>query len=340
MPPIIDTHCHLDLPAFADDIDAVIARATAAGVIGMLVPAIRPATWASCAALVERHAKAGMRLGIGVHPQIVPELVEGEIAVIDGERGRGARADSDGDRGRDDARADSEGEQPRRTSAFDIDAVAAWIAREAVAYRAIAIGECGLDGATADMPRQEALFRAHIRAARITALPLVIHVLRAHDLAPRVLREELEGDRPLRHAILSSPRTNEGTDEGDRPLRHAILSSPRTRDRIHGVLHSYSGGPDLVDVYRGLGMAFSFAGPVSYANARKPVEAARLIPDDLLLAETDAPDQAPEGHRSGRSEPAFVAAVITGLAAARGETAEEIAALTTANARRIFGSWE
>ena len=46
-------------------------------------------------------------------------------------------------------------------------------------------------------------------------------------------------------------------------------------------------------VYRDLGLAFSFAGPVTYPNARKPVAAARAIPDELLLAETDAPDQAP-----------------------------------------------
>ncbi len=293
---MIDTHCHLDMPAFAEDVDAVVGRATAAGVVGMLVPAIRPATWAACAALVERHAGAGLRLAIGVHPQIVPELAPDEI-------GRVSRDP-----------AGIEGELSRDG---DIDAIAAWIAREAIAYHAVAIGECGLDGATADMPRQEALFRAHIRAAWLTGLPLVIHVLRAHDRAPRILREELE-----------RARIHEEMPVG------GTQSMP-----VGGVLHSYSGGAELVDVYRELGMAFSFAGPVSYANARKPVEAARLIPEHLLLAETDAPDQAPEGHRGGRSEPAFVAAVIAGLAAARGTTAEEIGALTTANAQRIFGAW-
>lgn len=269
---MIDTHCHLDVPAFAEDVDAVIARATAAGVVGMLVPAIRPATWDACAALVDRYRAAGVRLAIGVHPQIVPELVAGELGAGNG----------------------------------DIDALAAWIAREAVARGAIAIGECGLDGGTADLPLQEALLRAHVRAARSTGLPLVIHVLRAHDLAPRILREEL----------------------------------PERASGCAGVLHSYSGGPDLVDVYRELALAFSFAGPVSYTNARKPVEAARRIPADLLLAETDAPDQAPEGHRGGRSEPGLVAAVIAGLARARGVSAADIEALTTANARRIFRSWE
>ncbi|HEX7843230.1 MAG TPA: TatD family hydrolase, partial [Kofleriaceae bacterium] len=67
--------------------------------------------------------------------------------------------------------------------------------------------------------------------------------------------------------------------------------------------------------------------------------AARAAPDALLLAETDAPDQAPAPHRGGRSEPAFVCDVIAGLAAARGTSAAEIAQLTAANARRIFASW-
>jgi TatD DNase family protein len=125
-------------------------------------------------------------------------------------------------------------------------------------------------------------------------------VLRAHDAAPRILREE---------------------------------------GPIAGVLHSYSGGAELVPVYRDLGLAFSFAGPVSYPNARRPVEAARAIPADLLLVETDAPDQAPEGHRGGRSEPAFLPAVIAALATARGVTPAEIRELTTANARRVFARW-
>lgn len=269
---MIDTHCHLDVPAFAGDVDAAIARATDAGVIGMLVPAIRPATWPALAALVARHHAAGLRLALGVHPQIVPELAADELP---------------------------------STDIDDIDELARWLADAATAVGAVAIGECGLDGATADLPRQEALLRAHLRAARLTGLPAVIHVLRAHDLAPRILGEEL-ADR---------------------------------RGAPAGVLHSYSGGADLVPIYRELGLAFSFAGPVSYANARKPVEAARLVPEHLLLAETDAPDQAPEGHRGGRSEPAFVAAVIAGLAAARGVTAETIAAQTTANARRLFATW-
>lgn len=250
---MFDTHSHLDVEQFDRDRDEVVARARAAGVEGILVPAIRPATWPGLRALAAKYDL--VRLAFGIHPQVVPELKPGE--------------------------ADD-------------------LVDKLIASAGIAIGETGLDGGTGDHDRQEALFRAHIRAARERKLPLIVHVLRAHDVAPRILREEQAHE-------------------------------------VGGVMHSYSGGPALVGVYRDLGMAFSFAGPVTYANARKPVEAARLIPDDLLLAETDSPDQAPQTRPRGRSEPAFVADVVAALAQIRQTTPEAMARLTTENARRIFG---
>jgi TatD DNase family protein len=256
---VIDTHCHLDVPAFAEDLADVVARATAAGVVGMLVPAIHPRDWVGLAALCAKHHAAGMRYAVGVHPQIVPELDAGEADDL-------------------------------------VERIAA------AAEGAVAIGECGLDGATGARERQEEIFRAHVRAARAVGKPLVVHVFRAHDAAPRILREE---------------RAHE----------------------VGGVMHSYSGGAELVRVYRDLGMAFSFAGPVTYPNARKPLEAVRAIPSELLLAETDAPDQAPAVARGGRSEPAFVGHVLAGLAAATERSVEDVTASTTANARRLFRTW-
>ncbi|HEY6037335.1 MAG TPA: TatD family hydrolase [Kofleriaceae bacterium] len=249
---MIDSHCHLDLAAFDRDREDVLARAAAAGVEGILVPAIRPATWDAVRAL----AGGLVRIALGIHPQIVPELAPSERALTPETLAQAAR-----DAG------------------------------------ALAIGECGLDGATGDRELQEDLLRRHVRAARLAQLPLVVHVLRAHDLAPRVLREE---------------RAHE----------------------VCGVMHSYSGGAELVPIYRDLGFAFSFAGPVTYDNARRPLEAVRAVPADLLLVETDAPDQAPAKHRGGRSEPAFVAEIVAAIAAATGR--DDIAAVTTANARRLF----
>lgn len=261
---MIDTHCHLDGAAFDADRHDVVARAKAAGVEGILIPAVRPASWEDLVELARCLRPDGIRAALGVHPQVVPDLTSGE------------RTDD--------------------VPAAIIGAIDA--ARDVV----VAVGECGLDGGTADRDEQERLFRAHIRAARTLRLPLVVHVLRAHDAAPRILREESARD-------------------------------------VGGVLHSYSGGEDLVGVYRDLGFAFSFAGPVTYANARKPLAAARAVPDDLLLAETDAPDQAPHAHRGGRSEPAYVADVIAGLAAARDTDVATLRELTSRNARRLFHTW-
>jgi TatD DNase family protein len=260
--PVIDTHCHLDIAAFDADRDAVLARAAAAGVTGVVIPAVRPRTWQALRELAARHAGSGvaLRIALGIHPQVVPALEPDEAG----------------------------------------DDFADVLARAIEDSGAVAVGECGLDGGIGDRERQEQLFRAHVRAARAVKRPLIIHVLRAHDAAPRILKEEGAGE-------------------------------------VGGVMHSYSGGEHMVPIYRALNLAFSFAGPVTYPNARKPLAAARAIPDDLLLAETDAPDQAPAAHRGSRSEPAFVADVIAALAAARGVSAQQIAELTTANARRLFG---
>lgn len=258
---VFDSHCHLDLPAFDADRAEVLTRARQAGLTGALVPAIRPSTWATLPALRARHANdLPLALAIGVHPQVVPELAPDERAI-----------------------------------ALDPDALAA----AAVAANAVAIGECGLDRGTDDREGQELILRAHVRAARAAGLPLVLHVLRAHDVAPHLLAEERVGE-------------------------------------VGGVLHSYSGGAGLVGVYRDLGLCFSLAGPVTWPGARRPAEAGRAIPGELLLVETDAPDQSPASHRGGRCEPAFLPETVAALAALRGVSAGELAAETDRNARRLF----
>jgi len=265
---VFDTHCHLDVSAFDRDREAVLARAHAAGVTDVLIPAIRPATWSALLAQVSAHAASAtdaaprLHVALGLHPQIVPLLDEAERAAVD-------------------------------TLARTIDA-----ARNA-GVSVLAVGECGLDGASGEMAAQEQLLRAQVTIARELKLPLVVHVLRAHDLAPRVLAEAGARD-------------------------------------VGGIMHSYSGSPELVARYADLGFAFSFAGPVTYKNARKPLEAVRAVASELLLAETDAPDQSPEPHRGGRCEPAFVREVVAGLAHARGEAFEATSALTLANARRVL----
>lgn len=268
---MIDSHCHLDLPVFAPDRAAVVDRAQEAGVLAIVVPGVRPASWPALQAMAREHRHAGaprIAIAIGVHPQVVPHLSPEERAL-----------------------------------ACDPEALAA----AALAAGACAVGECGLDAATEARPEQEAVFLAHVRAARLCGLPLIVHAMRTHDAVPRILAEGQA-----------------------RPGRAALA------DGVTGVMHSYSGGVDLLPVYLRLGLSISFAGPVTYPGARRPVEAARAVPPDRLLAETDAPDQTPAPRPRGRCEPAFVSDVVRGLAAARRAETDAIAALTTANARRLF----
>jgi TatD DNase family protein len=255
---VIDTHCHLDKPEFDPDREAVLARARAAGVTEVVVPAIGPDGWAALAAWAAR--TPGVHFGLGIHPQLLPEL------------------DPAGD--------------DRRLA--DLEAA---LARGG----AVGVGECGLDGPSAEagapLDRQVAVLRGHLRLARRLALPVMLHCLKAHDALLALLEEE--------------------------PLPAG------------GVLHSFSGSADQVRAYLRHGLHFSFAGPVTYERARKPLDAARAVPRDRLLVETDAPDQTPRPHR-GRNEPAFLPGIAEAVAAALGATPGEVDALTTANARALF----
>jgi TatD DNase family protein len=255
---MIDTHCHLDGAAFDADRAEVLARARSAGVTELVVPAVGPDGWGPLAALAA--ASPGVHFGLGIHPQLVPELDPAHddrlLADLEAALGRGG---------------------------------------------AIAVGECGLDGPSVDagapLGRQLALLRGQLALARRFRLPAILHVLRAHDAALAVLREE--------------------------PLPAG------------GVLHSWSGSAEQVAPFAALGLHFSFAGPITYERARKPAAAARAVPPDRLLLETDAPDQTPRPLR-GRNEPSHLPLVAGALASAIGTTVEELDARTTRNARALF----
>jgi TatD DNase family protein len=102
-----------------------------------------------------------------------------------------------------------------------------------------------------------------------------------------------------------------------------------------GVLHSYSGSAEQVAPLAALGLHFSFAGAVTHERARRPLRAARAVPPERLLVETDAPDQTPRPHR-GRNEPALLPGIAAALAAAVGLSTAELDARTSRNARALF----
>jgi TatD DNase family protein len=101
-------------------------------------------------------------------------------------------------------------------------------------------------------------------------------------------------------------------------------------------MHCFTGTPEQVREALDLGFFISFAGVVTYPKAKDVQEAAKLVPLDRLLVETDAPYLAPVPHRGRRNEPAYVVHTVKYLAGLRDEDAAVLEAATTANFHRLF----
>jgi len=170
----------------------------------------------------------------------------------------------------------------------------------------VAVGETGLDHYWDRVPpaRQEAALRWHLELSAAVGKPVVIHSRDAHEDTARILTEDLA----------RSDRGGPG-----------------------GVMHCYTMGPEELRSYTALDMHVSFSGVVTYPKNDDNREAARRVPEDRLLVETDCPFLAPQVRRGKRNEPALVAAVLDEVARVRGVSAEELAARTTANALTFFG---
>jgi TatD DNase family protein len=172
--------------------------------------------------------------------------------------------------------------------------------RAHVAAGAVAVGECGLDYHYDHSPRERQLhaFEAQLALAGELDRPVVVHTREAED--------------------------------DTRALVEAA-----GRDGVRGVLHCYTGSAALAEAALAVGWYVSFSGIVTFRKWTDE-HLLRLVPDDRLLAESDAPYLAPVPNRGKRNEPAWVSQTVARLAAARGRTAAEIGTLVTANARRLF----
>ena len=171
--------------------------------------------------------------------------------------------------------------------------------------KVVGIGETGLDYyrvpqfTDQSMEWQRERFRRHIRAARQSAKPLVIHTRAAAADTLRLMREEGAGE-------------------------------------AGGVMHCFTESWDVAKCCLDLGFHISLSGIVTFKNAREVHEVARQVPLDRLLIETDSPYLAPVPFRGKLNQPAYVKHVAEGIAALRGAAVGEIAAITTANFFRLF----
>lgn len=165
----------------------------------------------------------------------------------------------------------------------------------------VAVGETGLDYHYDHSPRdlQQQGFRRFIRLARKLAKPLVVHTRQAEADTYRCLDDE-------------------GVPEAG------------------AVIHCFTGDRAAAAEYLARGLSLSFSGICTFRTAEEIREAARLVPLDRMMVETDAPYLAPLPHRGKRNEPAWVARTVEVLAQVKGVTPEVLAEATADNARRFF----
>jgi TatD DNase family protein len=189
---------------------------------------------------------------------------------------------------------------PTRTAAVSAEEFAE-IERLAADPRVVAVGETGLDYYWDHSPpaAQQDSFRRHIDLATRLGKPLMIHDRDAHADVLRILREE---------------------------------GAPETV-----VFHCFSGDAAMAKECADAGYVLSFAGTVTFTNARELREAATVPPDDLVLVETDAPFLTPHPFRGRANEPYVLPVTVRGLADLRGTQADRLAEVTERNARRVFG---
>jgi TatD DNase family protein len=172
------------------------------------------------------------------------------------------------------------------------------------------------------------LAQAKVRALGETGLD------RYRDYAPLDLQQDYF-DRHLRlsqeHDLPFVVHTRESDDEV-----LAMLEEARRRGPLRGVMHSFTGSPEMAQACLGLGLYISFAGMVTFKKSEALRAIAATVPGDRILVETDSPYLAPHPLRGKRNEPAHVTHTAACVAQARGQSTIEFAAQSTANARRLF----
>lgn len=262
LPPLHDTHCHLDSSRYEERVEDILARAWRVGVrrvttIGCATGVDDVGQSVEVATALEKQHPGGVTATVGVHPH---------------------------------------------DASHWNDALASAVEHHARAPIVVAIGETGLDYFYEHSPvaLQQDAFRREIAIARTVGKPLIIHTRNAAKDTLRILQEE------------------------------------QARD-IGGIIHCFS--EDWAFARQALDMGFfcAFSGIVTFKRSEDIQEAAKHMPSDRLLIETDAPYLAPVPLRGKKNEPAFVAHTAAFLATLRNVSLETLAYETFDNAARVFG---
>lgn len=277
---LIDTHCHINMPYFKDDLDETIHRALNAGV-EMVVVGTDYKSSKKALDIANRYQN-GVYAAVGLHPESLEDRTEQE----------------------------NDSKSYFKAEDFNVD-----IYQQLAKFpRVVGVGEIGLDyfrpdtGSdtwTAVKAKQRRVFWEQLEFALQLGLPAIIHCRQAHDDMLALLTDFKNKYRQL-----------------------------LPTDRPWGVLHCFSGDENLAWHYFNLGLSISFTGLVTFSKNWDSL--LRKMPDDRFMVETDAPFMTPEPYRGKRNEPLLVSYVAKRIAEIRGVSPERIAAITTANAKKLF----
>ncbi|GED72062.1 hydrolase TatD [Brevibacillus reuszeri] len=176
-----------------------------------------------------------------------------------------------------------------------------WIEELSRHPKVVGLGEMGLDYYWDTSPKdvQAEVFRKQIRLARKLDMPIIIHNRDAHQDVLTILKEEKAAD-------------------------------------VGGIMHCFSGSWETAKLALDMNFYISFGGPLTFKNAKQPKEVAAKVPLGKLLIETDCPYLTPHPFRGKRNESGYVRYVCEEMANIRGLSYEEMAQITSDNAKRLF----
>jgi len=288
--PLIDTHCHLEMPQFDKDREDVIQRAKDTGVEAIIT--VGSDMEGNIGSLRLSKKYDFIYSSVGIHPHDAKDFTEETYRQLKEWATLKSIKVSKGSSFAVLRRMDQSVKEKNSDTLTLCNS-------DAPVSKVVAIGETGLDYHYDHSPRavQREVFKKHLALAKETGLPVIVHSREAN-------KDTLE--------ILGDSGVNQG------------------------VMHCFSGAMEMAEQAMAMGFYISIAGPVTFKNAKKLQDVAKAIPDDYLLIETDAPYLTPEPLRGKRNEPAFIANTARKIAELRGVSCEDIARITTLNAKRLF----
>lgn len=254
---MIDTLCHLDFEVFDADREQVLAEARTLGLTAVVVPATHRDAWNKILTVCAEHDL--LYSALGLHPMFLHQH-----------------------------------QQP------DLDALKQTIEQLTIKKTTlVAIGEIGLDYRNPDLqPKQQLFyFEQQLLIAGETSLPVILHVLKAHDQALAVLKK-----RPV----------------------------------SGGTVHAFNGNLQQAKQYIDLGFKLGFGSMLTYERSSRLRKLASQIPLEAIVLETDAPDMTVAPFQYQRGKPSYLAYCCSALAELRQLTQEDVAIQTTANATTVF----